>query len=107
MKKTLQSLGMARAFTDAAEFDGLCENGKANLFISQVAHKAFVEVTEKGTEAAAATAAIAMAAAMPLTRPFTPTVRADHPFLFAIRDVQTGTILFLGRLTNPVERTGK
>ena len=68
-------------------------------------HKAFVEVNEKGTEAAAATAVLMpMAAAAyrpPKMVPFIPTFRADRPFLFAIRDVKTGTILFLGRLTNP------
>jgi serpin B len=72
-------------------------NGERDLFISHVIHKAFVDVNEKGTEAAAATAVV-------MTRGLASdevTFRADRPFLFAIRDRQTGSILFLGRLKNP------
>ena len=72
------------------------------LYISRVLHKAFVEVTEKGTEAAAATAVMMCA---PLGRaptiPFNPTFRADKPFLFLICDTRSGSILFLGRITAP------
>ncbi len=72
------------------------------LYITKVLHKAFVEVNEKGTEAAAATAVIvARPTSAPLSRPFVPTVRADRPFVFLIRDRKTGCILFLGRVTNP------
>ena len=110
MKETLQAMGMVRAFNDprnpenGAKFNGISvtQDPEQMLYISGVFHKAFVEVNEKGTEAAAATA-VAMAAAMsmPSSWPFTPTFRADKPFLFAIRDVKTGTILFLGRVTDP------
>jgi len=62
-----------------------------------------VEVTEKGTEAAAATAVLVgvRSVSVPQSWPFTPAIRADRPFLFAIRDVKTGTLLFLGRMTDP------
>ena len=93
----LASLGMKRAFTDA-DFSGMAEGG--GLFISEVLHKAFVDVDENGTEAAAATAVIMMRASVP--PPFDPVVfRADHPFLFLIRDRTTGTVLFIGRLCDP------
>ncbi|MFN9368186.1 MAG: serpin family protein [Planctomycetia bacterium] len=102
MKDPLEALGMRRAFMGGAEFDGLVAAGSAGLSISGVFHKAFVEVTEKGTEAAAATAVFtALLDAKPGYVPFTPAIRADRPFLFAIRDVKTGTLLFLGRMTDP------
>jgi len=80
----------------SADFSGL--NGERNLFISAVLHKAFVEVNEEGTEAAAATGVVIglRAVAAP------PAVfRADHPFLFLIREKTCGSILFLGRLADP------
>ncbi len=96
--EALIALGMPDAFSmTAADFSGM--DGGRNLFISDVAHKAFVDVNEEGTEAAAATAVI-----MQLTSAF-PTepqvVRVDRPFIFLIRDRITGSILFLGRVTNP------
>ena len=109
LNKSLADLGMVRAFNNpnganGAQFDRMTtsRNPEDQLFISAVRHKTFVEVNEKGTEAAAATG-IAMAAAMaraqpPKTRPFIPTFRADKPFLFAICDKETGSILFLGRI---------
>ncbi len=71
------------------------------LFISKVLHKAFVEVNEKGTEAAAATAVVMPRAAVVMARPFTPTFRADRPFVFLIYDKQDGNVLFLGRMMKP------
>ena len=106
MNDTLKTLGMARAFSpDDAQFDGMTTSrDPANrLYIALVVHKAFVEVNEKGTEAAAATGVAMAAAAMRVSIPFTPTFRADRPFLFAIRDIKSGTLLFLGRLTSPKE----
>jgi serpin B len=77
--------------------------GAKDLFISLVIHKAFVDVDEKGTEAAAATV-IGPAMAAPPGEEGPPTVfRADHPFLFLICDQRSGGILFLGRVTNPME----
>lgn len=102
MTKTLQAMGMVRAFSPTdAQFEGICASEP--LSISKVCHKAFVEVTEKGTEAAAATAIGMGLGPMPPEQLFTPTFRADKPFLFAIRDVKTGMILFLGRIMNPIQ----
>lgn len=93
----LAALGMADAFLPGiADFSGV--DGSRNLFISDVLHKAFVSVDEAGTEAAAATAVIFRFTAIPGT-PVTLTV--DRPFLFVIRDVPTGTILFIGRVVAP------
>jgi len=109
MGETLQAMGMVRAFTDpampnGADFSGMSasKDPMDQLYIGKVIHKAFVEVNEKGTEAAAATGVMmpARGAAMPLNE-FTPTFKADRPFVFLIRDVKTGVILFLGRVTNP------
>jgi len=109
MAKTLKAMGMPRAFVNplkpnGADFSAMSasKDPRERLYISKVIHKAFVEVNEKGTEAAAATAVIMVAAGgMPMDVPFVPTFKADRPFIFAIRDVKTGSILFLGRMTNP------
>jgi serpin B len=97
MKGILQDMGMKEAFTDSADFSGM--TGKKDLCISKVMHKAFVEVNEEGTEAAAATAVGMTLTAMPLNPPV---FRADRPFIFIIRE-NTGaqTILFMGRVCNP------
>jgi serpin B len=97
LEKTLGSMGMPLAFSAKADFSGM--DGKQDLSISAVIHKAFVDVNEEGTEAAAATAVVMtrMAAMRPAV------FRADHPFLFLIRDNRTGSILFLGRVMNPKE----
>jgi len=94
---TLKSLGMVNAFSNKADFSGM--DGSRELFIGAILHKAFVAVNEQGTEAAAATAAIMQTKAVA----FTPVVfRADHPFVFIIRANKTRSILFMGRLANPV-----
>ena len=90
----LKALGMGVAFGSGADFTGMSAAG--GLFISAVVHKAFVEVNEEGTEAAAATGVV-MTRSLPRTVRFT----ADHPFLFAIRDRQSGALLFLGRVVDP------
>ncbi len=96
LNKALSTMGMPLAFTDQADFSGM--TGNRDLSISDVIHKAFVSVDESGTEAAAATAVIMRATSMPLS----PTeVRVDRPFIFVIRDIQTGTVLFIGRVLNP------
>ena len=71
--------------------------GRRDLFIGKVIHQAQMEVNEEGTEAAAATAVTMRKG------PAIPTFVADHPFLFLIRDKQTGSILFMGRVVNPLE----
>ncbi len=98
LKDALTALGMPLAFSPEADFSGIAEDRK--LFISAVIHKAFADVNEEGTEAAAATA-VMMTRSMARV-PSKPVVfRADHPFLFLIRDNRSGSILFLGRVTNP------
>jgi len=94
----LAAMGMPVAFSDEADFSGM--TGSRDLTISDVVHKAFVSVDEAGTEAAAATAVI-----MKLTSaPMEPVeMRIDRPFLFAIRDLQTGALLFVGRVVDPSE----
>lgn len=100
LNRTLQSLGMNRAFTGDADFSGM-NGGRDRLVISQVLHQAFVDVNEEGTEAAAATGVSMALGSVQQTGPRLPVFRADHPFLFAIHDVRTGVILFLGRVTRP------
>ena len=94
---TLESMGMHAAFGADADFSGM--TGKRDLMISNVIHKAFVEVNEEGTEAAAATGVV-MTLAMARPTPM-PEFRADHPFIFLIRDEASGAVLFMGRLTDP------
>jgi serpin B len=103
MSDTLRELGMRQAMNpDDADFSGMSADGSRGLAISRVLHKAFVKVTEQGTEAAAATAAVLREPGRVLSV-FIPAVRADRPFLFAIVDRGTGTILFLGRLVDPAD----
>jgi len=93
----LASMGMPLAFSRSADFSGM--TGRRDLFISAVIHQAYVDVNEEGTEAAAATAVTMKLTAIGPDR--TPVFRADHPFLFMIRDVKSGSILFLGRVEDP------
>uniref|UniRef100_A0A8C7SSA6 Serpin domain-containing protein n=1 Tax=Oncorhynchus mykiss TaxID=8022 RepID=A0A8C7SSA6_ONCMY len=95
LNKPLTQLGMKDVFDGGrADLSGM--NGEGGLFLSKVAHKAFVEVNEEGTEAAAATAGI-VAFCMIREEHFT----ADHPFLFFIRHNKSKSILFLGRFSSP------
>lgn len=97
LSAVLSAMGMPSAFGPKADLSGL--SGKTDLFISAVVHKAFVDVNEEGTEAAAATAVVT-GRKNGHSKP--PRVfKADHPFVFVIRDVTTGSILFLGRVTDP------
>ncbi len=89
---TLAAMGMPTAFSGAADLSGM--DGTHDLFVTGVFHKAFIDVNEEGTEAAAATG-VASGAGLP--RVF----RADHPFVFLIQDDDTGLILFMGRVGNP------
>jgi serpin B len=94
LNDALTALGMPIAFTDKADFSGI--TGKPELYISDVVHKAFVAVDEEGTEAAAASGVIMAGAAMPQN-----SLTIDQPFIFLIRDIKTGAILFVGRVLNP------
>ncbi|MFZ4683582.1 MAG: serpin family protein [Terrimicrobiaceae bacterium] len=105
LSKTLQALGMKNAFDipqGSANFDGIAPRRPNDyLYISDVFHKTFVEIDEKGTEAAAATAVVMMRAmAMPVEKKPVE-VRVDRPFLFAIQHRASGACLFLGRVVNP------
>ena len=97
LKDTLAKMGMPVAFTDSADFSGM--TGKRELSISNVIHKAFVSVDETGTEAAAATAVIVGVTSAPVEPPVELTI--DRPFIFLIRDIETGAIIFVGRVLNP------
>jgi serpin B len=96
----LKTMGMTTAFEGGlADFSGM--DGTNLLFIGEVLHKAFVKVDEEGTEAAAATAVVMQATADSIEPPEKVEFKADHPFIFLIRDVNNGSILFLGRVLNP------
>ncbi|PKK34296.1 heterochromatin-associated protein MENT, transcript variant X2 [Columba livia] len=95
LKSTLSSMGIRKAFDPTqADFTGM--SAKKDLFISKVIHKAFVEVSEEGTEAAAATGVLMLRSKAPIM-----TFKADHPFLFFIKHNKSQTILFFGRLCSP------
>jgi serpin B len=92
----LAELGMPAAFSSEADFSGI--TSQERLSISKVIHEANVDVDEKGTEAAAATAVVMGDVSGP-TEPLT--VQVDRPFLFGIRDLRTGAVLFLGHVADP------
>jgi serpin B len=97
LKPVLCALGAELAFSDEADFSGI---GEGPLQISEVVHKAFVEVNEEGTEAAAATGvSMGLCAARPVTEPIV--FKADHPFRFFITDRDTSAVLFSGRVLDP------
>ena len=95
-KQVLSKMGMASAFDNAADFSGM--NGRKDLFLANVIHKTFVDVNELGTEAAASTEV------MGVSRCGGGRFRADRPFIFLIRHIQSGSILFMGRVVNPASR---
>ena len=97
LKDALLSLGMEEAFTGTADFTGINEGG--NIFISDVKHKTYIDVNEKGTEAAAVTSV-----EMRLTAVMDPTeFIADRPFMYTIREAESGSILFSGVFDTPAE----
>lgn len=100
----LSELGMPLAFGGEADLTAIANppNPSERLFVANVYHKAFLELDEKGTEAAAATA-VAVAAA-PAAAPPVSVFKADHPFLFFLRDTRSGLVLFMGRVTDPGEK---
>jgi serpin B len=98
LKTTLAQMGMPIAFSNAADFSSMASAEK--LAIDEVIHKAFVDVNEKGTEAAAATAILIRPTSVPPELPKA-NFHADHPFAFLIRDNRSGSILFAGRVQNP------
>jgi serine protease inhibitor len=100
LNDTLKSLGMGVAFDpDGADFTGMIKSSQ-NVYINQVKHKTFAEVNEEGTEAAAATSVeMRVTSAAAPRNPFRMVV--DHPFFFAIRDDDTGAVLFIGSIFDP------
>ena len=96
LANTLAAMGMPVAFSREADFSGM--TGNRDLFIAEILHKSFVSVDEAGTEAAAATAVVMRLTAAP-EPPLEVTV--DRPFVFFIRDIETGAILFVGRVLDP------
>jgi serpin B len=97
MADMLAAMGMPQAFGDGADFSAM--TAEEQLFISAVAHQAFIAVDEQGTEAAAATAVVMEPTSAEAEPP--PVVNVDRPFLYAIRDLPTSTVLFLGRVLDP------
>lgn len=95
LSKVLKAMGMEIAFGSGADFSGI--DGSQGLAITDVLHKAFVGVDEKGTEAAAATAVVVGETSVPVFEP----LAIDRPFLFVIRDEPTGAVLFVGRVLDP------
>ncbi|MBN1692575.1 MAG: serpin family protein [Dehalococcoidales bacterium] len=96
LNQALSDMGMPNAFSGGADFSGM--TGNTDLFIGSVLHKSFVAVDEEGTEAAAVTAVIMVLSAPP---PATFNFTADRPFIFLIQDIETESILFMGRVLNP------
>jgi serpin B len=104
LSSTLAKLGMKAAFdAGTADFSGI--TGDKSLAISAAIHKAYIDVDENGTEAAAATAVVMGATAIPPVRNPPPPIifTADHPFLFLIQENASGAILFMGRVTDPTQ----
>jgi serpin B len=99
LNDALARMGMPDAFGANSDFSGM--DGTKFLYISGIFHKAWGEVNEEGTEAAAATVVVVAANAISKPPPPPPVFRADHPFVFLIRDTRSGSILFLGRLSEP------
>jgi serpin B len=92
----LKSLGMNQSFSPSADFSGITTEW--DLFIDRVLHKAYIEVNEEGTEAAAATSVNVAPTAIPEPSKI---FNANHPFIFLIHHIDSGTILFIGRFSNP------
>jgi len=101
LQDTLGSMGMTLAFDAHADFSGM--TGNRDFFISAVIHKAYIDVNEEGTEAAAATAVVMRSMMARMQQPAPPVFRADHPFIFLIRDNRSGGILFMGRVADPTK----
>jgi serpin B len=101
LQDSLGAMGMTLAFDAHADFSGM--TGNRDLFISAVIHKAYIDVNEEGTEAAAATAVVMRSMLARMQQPAPPVFRADHPFIFLIRDNRSGGILFMGRVSDPTK----
>ena len=97
LNKSLQNMGIKSAFTSAADFSGIAEMGP--LVLDQVKQKCYIDVTEKGTEAAAVTSAqIRLTSVRPPAQ--LPVMRVDRPFVFVLADAENKNILFVGKIVN-------
>ena len=103
LSSALSAMGMPQAFSSGADFSGM--TGKPEFTIGAAIHKAYIDVNEQGTEAAAATAIVMRATAARQEFPEPPPIvfRADHPFLFILLDTRSGSMLFLGRVADPTK----
>jgi serpin B len=102
LRTALEGMGIALAFRpESADFSSI--DGTRELVLSDAIHQAFIAVDEKGTEAAAATAAVLLSSCIPQARPQPREFRADHPFLFLLWDRENGRIVFMGRVVDPRE----
>jgi serpin B len=102
LRTQLEAMGIRRAFAPAADFSGMARHD--DLCISEVVQKAWIKTNEEGTEAASVTMVLMANKSLTLGPPPPPVVfHADHPFLYLIRDVETGVILFAGRIVKPAE----
>ncbi len=100
LQELLERLGMVKAFDrNEADFSGMTSGGPERVWIDEILHKAVIEVTEKGTEAAAATSVVVVGASISVEEPFE--MIFDRPFFFTIWDNATGTILFMGSIADP------
>ncbi len=95
-KDALTGTGMGIIFNASADFSGIPADGLPGPFVSRVIHETFVEVNEEGTEAAAVTIIEVIE-----TAPIVPMIHLNRPFLYVIRENQTGTVLFIGKMMNP------
>jgi serpin B len=100
LNRAVESIGAASAFNrETADFSGM--NGRGDLYISEAVHKAFIDVNEDGTEAAASTALAVSRTSAALDESPPVVFRADHPFIFVIRDEMSGAVLFMGKVARP------
>lgn len=98
LSKSLTDLGMKTAFSDEADFSGMTEEKKKDLYLANVQHQTSFDIHEKGSEASSATAIVANYKS---SMPSYIDVAIDHPFLFLVKDKVTGMILFLGKVADP------
>ncbi|KKK61596.1 hypothetical protein LCGC14_3012740, partial [marine sediment metagenome] len=104
LNKTLIGMGIKIAFSDLADFSGMTTDTETGgVKIGDVIHKTFVDINEEGTEAAAVTGVTMVALSSAMQAPVIPvTFRADHPYVFLLKHVPTNTILFIGKVDNPL-----
>lgn len=102
LTETLKLMGINSIFDERSDLSGMTGGVNKGLYVSQIIHKAVVDVNERGTEAAAATAMMFRCMAMPMMRPQVKVFTLDRPFYFFIVSRKTGTILFCGHIENPL-----